>query len=44
MTNEDADGESGDAGALPDDTETDPYLQVAELYLVQSLNAATTGR
>ena len=44
MANEDADRESEAAGALPGDTETDSYLQVAELYLVQSLNAATTGR
>lgn len=44
MTNEDAEGDPGDAGALADDTETDPYLQVAELYLVHSLDAATTGR
>lgn len=43
MTNEDADGEPEDAGGLPDDTETDPYLQVAELYLVHSLDAATSG-
>lgn len=43
MTNGDADGEPEDAGGLPDDTETDPYLQVAELYLVHSLDAATAG-
>lgn len=43
MTNEDADGDPEDAGVLPDDTETDPYLQVAELYLVHSLDAATSG-
>ena len=43
MTNEDADGVSGDAGGFPDDTETDPYLQVAELYLVHSLDAAASG-
>ncbi|MCY4521690.1 MAG: S41 family peptidase [Caldilineaceae bacterium] len=44
MTNEDADGDPEDAGGLPGDTETDPYLQVAELYLVHSLDAATAGR
>ena len=43
MINEDADGDPEDAGVLPGDTETDPYLQVAELYLVQSLDAATSG-
>ncbi|MYD90985.1 MAG: PDZ domain-containing protein [Caldilineaceae bacterium SB0662_bin_9] len=43
MTNEDADGDPEDAGVLPDNTETDPYLQVAELYLVHSLDAATAG-
>ncbi len=43
MINEDADEDPEDAGVLPGDTETDPYLQVAELYLVQSLDAATSG-
>ncbi len=43
MTNEDADGEPEEAGVLPGHTETDPYLQVAELYLVHSLDAATSG-
>ena len=42
MTNEDADRDPGDAGGLPGDTETDPYLQAAELYLVHSLDAATS--
>lgn len=43
MAKEDADVDPDDAGVLPDDTETDPYLQVAELYLVHSLDAATAG-
>lgn len=43
MTNEDAEGDPEDSGALADDTETDPYLQVAELYLVHSLDAAPSG-
>ena len=43
MTNEDADGDPEETGVLPGDTETDPYLQVAELYLVHSLDAATAG-
>jgi len=43
MTNEDAEGEPEDAGVLSGNTETDPYLQVAELYLVHSLDTATVG-
>ncbi len=44
MANEDAEGDPEETGVLPGDTETDPYLQVAELYLVHSLDAATAGR
>ena len=44
MTNENAEGEPEDTGALAGGMETDPYLQVAERYLVHSLDAATTGR
>jgi carboxyl-terminal processing protease len=43
MPHEDAEGDPEHAGVLPGDTETDPYLQVAELFLVESLDAATSG-